>query len=436
MNRLILRYSAGVLAALLVSFAAVTFIVHQSILRKMDSRAVPLAEHVFTDVRDRLRTASESERRRILDDLAAELDTGASIEPGDSPRLSAGNRALVAAGRTAMTVEQIHSGSTVFVPLGDGHVLAVGPLKPVFGPGFWDYVLMLLVVVIVVAVTATAMSAPFVRRLKRLEAAAVRIGQGDLSARADVASSDAVGSLARRFNEMADRNQQLLEAQRATLQAVSHELRTPTARIRFGLEMLPETKDPVRIEQRLRSIDEDLNEVDHLVTELLELNRSEAPHGGARESIAVRPALVALAERAREFTPALDIRVDAPADLSIPAEPHLFRRAIRNLLANAVRYARTRVVVTARVAGEFVEVAVDDDGPGVPEAQRVRVLEPFARLDDSRSRDTGGAGLGLAIVARVVGSHGGRVEVGESAMGGARFLTVWPAGDEHGASGT
>ncbi len=427
MNRLILRYSLGVLFALLVSFAAVTVIFHQAIVRKMETQTTPLVGRVFADIQQRLDAASGADRDRILAEVAVELDTRAAILPAHSQRLSERSRARIAEGRTALTAEGMHSGSTALVPLADGSVLAVGPLKPVFGPGFWDYVLMLLVLVVIVAVTATAMSAPFVRRLKRLEVAAVRIGQGDLAARADVTSMDAVGSLARRFNEMAERNQQLLEAQRATLQAVSHELRTPTARIRFGLEMLSEAKEPTKIEERLRSIDEDLNELDHLVTELLELNRSEVPSGTVRESFAVLPVLTALAQRAGEFTPSLTITVDAPPDLSVAAEPHLFRRAIRNLLANAVRYARSRVVLTARQGDDQVEITVDDDGPGVPVDQRVRVMEPFARLDDSRSRDTGGVGLGLAIVARVVASHGGRVEVGEGPSGGARFRTYWPA---------
>lgn len=426
MNRLILRYSLGVLFALLVSFAAVTVIFHQAIVRKMETQTTPLVAHVFSDVRRRLDAASGPERDRILAELAVELETRAAILPADSARLSARNRARIEAGQAALTAEGMHSGSTALVPLADGAVLAVGPLKPVFGPGFWDYVLMLVVVVVIVAVTATAMSAPFVRRLKRLEEAAVRIGRGDLAARADVTSMDAVGSLARRFNEMAERNQQLLEAQRATLQAVSHELRTPTARIRFGLEMLSEAKEPSRIQDRLRSIDEDLNEVDHLVTELLELNRSEVPSGTARESIPVRPVLTALAQRASEFSTSLAIVVDAPEELTVAAEPHLFRRAIRNLLSNAVRYARSQVVLTARRVGGQIEITVDDDGPGVPADQRIRVMEPFARLDDSRSRDTGGVGLGLAIVARVVASHGGRVEVGERPAGGARFRILWP----------
>lgn len=427
MNRLILRFALGILAAFLVASVAVMLILHLSILRKMESGSNALSAHVFTEVRDRVAAASGEERDRILAELSAELGAPATIVPPESRRLSEHNRELIARGRPGLTVEGVHSGATLFHPVGDGTVLAVGPLKPVFGPDFWDYLLMLVVVVAVVGVAATLLSLRFVRQLKRLEAAAVRIGKGDLSGRADVTSTDAVGSLARRFNEMAERNQRLLEAQRATLQAVSHELRTPTARIRFGLEMLAETTDPARVQARLRSIDEDLNEVDHLVTELLELNRSEAPSGQVREPIPVRDALEALADKVRELAPTLTIRVDAPPDLVLPAAAHLFRRAIRNLLTNAVRYARTRVSLTARQVGAQVEITVEDDGPGIPEAQRTRVLEPFARLDDSRSRDTGGVGLGLAIVARVLVSHGGVVEVGDASGGGACFRTVWPA---------
>lgn len=435
MNRLILRFALGILAAFVVASVAVMLILHLSILRKMESESNALSGYVFTGVRDRIAAASGGERDRILAELATELDAPATILPADSPRLSDHNRKLISRGRAGLTVEGVHSGATLFHPVGDGTVLAVGPLKPVFGPDLWDYLLMLVVVVAIVGVAATLLSLRFVRQLKRLEAAAVQIGQGDLSARADVTTTDAVGSLARRFNEMAERNQRLLEAQRATLQAVSHELRTPTARIRFGLEMLAEAKNAAQAEARLHSIDEDLNEVDHLVTELLELNRSEAPSGQVREPIPVRSALEAMADKVRELAPALMIRVDAPQDLVVPAAAHLFRRAIRNLLTNAVRYARTRVTLTAWQAGGQVEITVDDDGPGIPAEQRARVLEPFARLDDSRSRDTGGVGLGLAIVARVLASHGGFLEIGDAPGAGARFRTVWPADEDDARAG-
>lgn len=426
MNRLIVKFALAVAMALFVSFTAVTFIFHQSYITTMEEEAVPLANYLFNGVPEQIRAASDDERAAILQALAKELNTKANIEPLSSSRLTDAHREMIARGQVPITAEQGYSGATFFLPLDNDSVIAIGPLKPGFGPGFWDYVLILLVVFIVVAVTVTVMLVLFVRRLNCLEATAVRIGQGDLSARAEESSNDAVGSLARSFNEMAERNQQLLEAHRATLQAVSHELRTPAARIRFGLEMLSETKDPEKFSDRLKAIDEDLIELDHLVTELLELNRSEVVGTDERENLLIIDLFNQVLKKAEEYCLSLNIEVNTPPDLAVFVVPRLFRRALRNLLSNAVRYAKTQVTLTARENGDMVEVIVDDDGPGVPDDHRGTIFQPFARLDDSRSRKTGGVGLGLAIVARVVASHGGQVELTDAPSGGARFITRWP----------
>ena len=110
------------------------------------------------------------------------------------------------------------------------------------------------------------------------------------------------------------------------------------------------------------------------------------------------------------------------------AVPRLLRRAVLNLGTNAVRHARSRVRLSAASRGGRVWVHVDDDGPGVPPEARDRVFEPFFRMDASRTSDTGGAGLGLAIVQRIAQVHGGTVTVGEAPLGGARFTLELPAG--------
>jgi len=111
----------------------------------------------------------------------------------------------------------------------------------------------------------------------------------------------------------------------------------------------------------------------------------------------------------------------------VAGHPVLLGQAVRNLLANAVRHARGRVTVTLDERDDRVLLVVDDDGPGIPEEERSRVLERFVRLDESRTRDDGGAGLGLAIVSKVVESSGGTVVVGEAPGGGARLTVSLPA---------
>ncbi len=103
-----------------------------------------------------------------------------------------------------------------------------------------------------------------------------------------------------------------------------------------------------------------------------------------------------------------------------------FRRALQNLVANAKRYAKSQVIVEYERDGDGLRLSVIDDGPGVKEEDRQRIFEPFIRVDDSRSRESGGAGLGLAIVARILKSHDGTVNVTADGAAGSRFVTVWP----------
>lgn len=121
------------------------------------------------------------------------------------------------------------------------------------------------------------------------------------------------------------------------------------------------------------------------------------------------------------------LSVDLPPTLRpLSADRALLRRAVQNLLGNALRHAHSRVVVQLREAPGGVRIAVEDDGPGVPESQRERIFEPFSRLDETRSKSSGGYGLGLAIVRRIAERHGGRIACGAAALGGARFELELP----------
>jgi two-component system sensor histidine kinase RstB len=299
----------------------------------------------------------------------------------------------------------------------------------------WPSVLLLVAAAVAfVTLVGALLSRPVLRRLRLLEQAAGRIAAGELQARAAVSGHDPIARFAARFNQMADRNQRLLEGQRHLLQAVSHELRTPASRIRFGLEMLREAATSEERERHGAFIDAALDEIDDLVQELLILNRLD---GGAFPLVvkridaagAVHDEYALLAPLRPELEAALPDR--RRERLFVSASDKLFRRALRNILSNAVRHARRRIRVTFERRSPYVRVLVDDDGPGVPEAARARILEPFARVDVSRSRGSGGFGLGLAIVARIVRAHQGALEVTDAPGGGARFVMTWPE-SQHG----
>ena len=270
------------------------------------------------------------------------------------------------------------------------------------------------------------------QRLRALESAATHIASGRLDARVPTRGADSVGRLASSFNAMAEHLQTSLSTQRELVRAVSHELRTPVARLRFGLEMTAEAQTDEARQKYLAGMDGDIDDLDALVDEMLVYSRLER---GSPNLSFQQVELGALVDQViGELAP---LRPDVSVDRGecvvaedgsgwADAEPQYLRRALSNLITNAMRHAERQVRVSFAINGQTARLDVDDDGPGVPEADWEKVFTPFLRLDDSRTRASGGHGLGLSIVRRIIYWHGGRSQVGHSELGGARFSLVWP----------
>lgn len=269
------------------------------------------------------------------------------------------------------------------------------------------------------------------QRLRTLEAAAVNISNGNLDYRVGIDSQDSVGRLARAFNEMAGHLQRLMRIQRETLGAVSHELRTPVARLRFGLEMVETAEAPEDRKRFIEGMDGDLTELDRLVDEILTYARLEQ---GAPAIIMKGTNVPRMVEQVISELAPLNARlklehVDHSWGLGrhVDAEPRYLQRALTNLISNAMRHAESQVRVTTRVQHGMCRISVEDDGPGIPEAYREKVFTPFMRMDVSRTRASGGYGLGLSIVRRIMFWHSGRARIEDSqALGGACFVLEWP----------
>jgi two-component system sensor histidine kinase RstB len=272
---------------------------------------------------------------------------------------------------------------------------------------------------------------PVVLQLRRVENAAKSIASGNLSTRVDERRVRAAKPLAQAFNNMAERTETLVRTQRELLQAVSHELRTPLSRMRFAIDLIETAKDADERQQRLESLDAATEELDELVGELLSYVRIETMDPKLnREQIALRESLDVLVPKHASLHPSVIFELSdkiASDENVVLVDRTGFQRALSNLLSNAGRYAKSRVKVDASSVGEFVVVDVDDDGSGIPEAERERVFEPFVRLENGSAQ--GGTGLGLALVKRIVTQHGGSVEVLTSPLGGCRIRTTWPTGD-------
>ncbi|MDP3536817.1 MAG: ATP-binding protein [Halomonas sp.] len=271
-------------------------------------------------------------------------------------------------------------------------------------------------------------------RMARLELAATRIASGRLETRVKVESGDFLGRVGMAFNGMANQVQTLLRGQQEMIRAVSHELRTPVARIRFAVQMVEDMTDQPAIRRQLQGIDADIAELDELVDEILTYARlgGETINGAELEMALVE--CRAMAERVIDtLSPlhkGLSLTLDPGDDIELYAEPRYLQRALQNLVGNACRYGKSQVVIRLCDEPNLVRIDVEDDGPGIPLEARGDIFKPFARLDDSRARSSGGYGLGLSIVQKIMAGHRGSVTVDTSpTLGGARFTLLIPRRD-------
>ncbi|SHF82569.1 two-component system, OmpR family, sensor histidine kinase RstB [Modicisalibacter ilicicola DSM 19980] len=268
-------------------------------------------------------------------------------------------------------------------------------------------------------------------RMARLEKAATRIAGGYLDTRVKVESSDFMGRLGMAFNGMAAQVQSLLRAQQEMIRAVSHELRTPVARIRFAVQMVEDMTEQEAVRRQLKGVDGDIEELDQLIDEILTYARlgSDNASGVSLEtdSVDCRAMASRVVDALASLYPQITIEVVSGEEIEVVAEPRYLQRALQNLVANACRHADSRVSINLSRDARAVRIDVEDDGPGVPESDRMDIFKPFARLDNSRARRSGGYGLGLSIVQKVMLWHGGSVVVDDSRrLGGARFSLLLP----------
>lgn len=334
-----------------------------------------------------------------------------------------------------------------FAALADGPFVAVEHSPPF---RFWSWPLALVLAGLVAAVLGGVvyyLLAGLHRRLCGIEGAVSRIARGELETRVAEGGDFLGGRLAEAFNRMADHIQRLVSVQSEMIHGVSHELRTPVARIRFGVQMIEDCDDPEMLRSQLGAIDSDIQELDELIDEILTYARLE--QGGpimAVQRLDIAEIVDQVIEEQQSTRP--DLRIEAAmteqsrARAEADAEPRYIHRAIQNLVGNATRYANERVRVACHFDDQTMRIDVEDDGKGIPEEDWDKVFTAFARLDDSRTRSSGGYGLGLSIVRRILYWHGGQAIVGRSeALGGACFTLVWPRhqpGDhrEAGSAGT
>ncbi len=271
----------------------------------------------------------------------------------------------------------------------------------------WQHLWTLAIVVLLCYGFAFHLTSP----LRRLQYAVNCFGRGDFSARAQSHRRDELGQLARTFNQMADRIQTLLAAERRLLLDISHELRSPLARLCVAVEL---ARSKSSNDAMLDRIEKEAERLNSLVSELLQVTRAE----GDPSKLRTEP--VQLDELIEEIVE--DTSIEASAKncilelkgaqaVNMSGDAELLRRAVENVVRNAIRYAPvgTAIDIELHASGSLAEVSVRDRGPGVPEQALPRIFDAFYRVEEDRDRASGGVGLGLAIAKRAVELHKGKL---------------------------
>jgi two-component system, OmpR family, sensor kinase len=344
--------------------------------------------------------------------------------PSDLLALRASDRVELGALMTAHAVRE------------NGRLVAVGIVRH-NGPRLEGFALPVGFVMLFLVAIAVFFARHLARPLERIAETARRFGQGDLAARSGVERKDEIGEVARAFDEMANSVTRLMTAQRELMANVSHELQTPLSRIHVAVDLLADGVSDQAMEL-LPEIAHDLGELERLIDDVmtvarLDLSRSREPGAATplrRETVCAADLIEKAASRFRSQCQTHDLVIEVSAGLpTISGDAVLLRRVIENLLENARKYSdpHTTIEVSASAGASRLTVNVTDHGMGMDQADLERVFNPFFRGDASRSRSTGGVGLGLALARRVVEAHGGTIRIESSLSMGTTVTLDLPA---------
>jgi len=351
-------------------------------------------------------------------------DLGIDIAVWDQERrvlFQAGQGQLLAPAHLSAGWHHTPRGPLWLTALGDGRMLGLRE-RGHLGPRGRLFLPMLGALLIVMAIGLHPLSRSITRRVEQLAEGARRWGQGELNHRVRVDGNDEIAALADRFNQAAEAIESLLAHERQMLATASHELRSPLARIRVALELLAEEPSAVRRAELARKSSEDIAELDALVEELLMATRTQP--GVPRRPMALTDLHALVAGEAEAFS----AQVIGGGPAPYPCEAAMLKRMVRNLLANARLHGQgSPIRIELGISDKDVIIAVEDEGPGVPEAERERIFAPFYRPPGPRPPGDTGLGLGLALVRQIARYHGGDVSYVALQPKGSRFEVRLPS---------
>ena len=263
--------------------------------------------------------------------------------------------------------------------------------------------------------------------IRRIANSIAQFGQGDLGVRVETDRPDEIGQLGRSFNDMAERMERLITSERRLLSDISHELRSPLARLKFAMKLARTSNDPAAALER---IERDVNRIASLVSDIVAINVVEDdPALEEKHEICIRDIIGEVTNDCGVEAQARGCAISVSGQVcgQVLGNPELLRRAVENVVRNAIRYSPEKTAVEVEL-GEDVHdarITVRDYGPGVPDNVIQRIFDPFFRVEEARNTNGGGSGLGLSIAKRAVCVHRGRI-FAENATPGLRVTIVIP----------
>jgi signal transduction histidine kinase len=315
------------------------------------------------------------------------------------------------------------------VPQGAGEFIFVTDFRQMMDNHGLYLILVILILSLVLACAFLAIRR-LLSPLKSLSAAVERLGRGELGHQVPVRSHDEFGDLAESFNTMSSRLAALVRAREQLLLDVSHELRSPLTRIKVALELAPEGKDT-------EGIREDLREMESMIGEILEAARLDSVHGKLNlETFDLKTLVSEVVAEAALRPPgatltssATDASVSSGAGTMVVADRARIRKVLANVMENAGKFSQDQgspIEVRIEAGNSAVTVRIRDRGVGIPAEEIPNLFEPFYRIDRSRSRETGGYGLGLSLCKRIMEAHGGTIDITSSPGEGTEVSLALP----------
>jgi len=302
----------------------------------------------------------------------------------------------------------------VKIQLPEGVLSVLGKRKLLFSSTTYILILWMVAASLILIVVATIFMRNQVRPIRRLAAAADNFGKGRDVLHFKPEGAAEVRRAAAAFKLMQGRIQRQISQRTEMLAGVSHDLGTVLTRMKLELAMLGDSPEAMALAA-------DVTEMEHMVEGYLAFARGESTENAV--SVEVDRLLAEVADNAQRN--GAQIEFETHTGMTIALRPNAFRRCLGNLLGNATRHAE-RIRLAAQRRGRYLEITIDDDGPGIPEDRREDVFKAFFRLDSARNMDSGSVGLGLSISRDIVHAHGGKISLTTSPLGGLRVELLLP----------